>query len=204
MTDSLDSPAVTTPQETQFSVSLNQLHEDAYLMWQATGITLMGLFKQAASDDTLTDREVRNIVRYLSADPINDRDIQRTMDLTERYGWKLSAPVDHAAITTSQETMKPPTLISSIDEIKAYGMRPCVRCGCSANTHLHLYGSNEWLCPTVARFIEPLTASVRAHHQPTCPTHGLVDAAHRCRDFDDDTPTIRVPEPPPWHPETKK
>lgn len=63
--------------------------EPEYEMWQPSGITLMGLFKQAARDETLTDHEVRNIVRYLSADPINERDIQRTRELAALYGWKL-------------------------------------------------------------------------------------------------------------------
>ena len=45
-------------------------------------------FKTAAADASLSDAEVRNIVRFLSAEPLSARDIERTRELAERYGWE--------------------------------------------------------------------------------------------------------------------
>lgn len=45
------------------------------------------LFRSAALDNSLTDREVRNIVRYISLEPLSERDIARTKELAERFGW---------------------------------------------------------------------------------------------------------------------
>jgi len=48
----------------------------------------LALFQQAARDESLTDREVRNIVRYISAEPLTERDMQRTRELAKKYGWE--------------------------------------------------------------------------------------------------------------------
>lgn len=45
-------------------------------------------FKTAAADPSLSDAQVRDIVRFLSAEPLTTRDIERTHELAERFGWE--------------------------------------------------------------------------------------------------------------------
>lgn len=81
--------SVGTPQPDEYRSGFNGIEEvESYPMFKL-GRSLMALFKEAAVDPNLTDKEVRNIVRYLSADPIDRRDIQRTRELAEQFGWTL-------------------------------------------------------------------------------------------------------------------
>jgi len=43
-----------------------------------------------------------------------------------------------------------------LERTLAFAARLCARCNHPANKHIHLFGSAEWLCPTVATFVEPL------------------------------------------------
>lgn len=54
-------------------------------------LNLTELFKAAALDDSITDAEVRNIVRFISDAPVTAEDMARTHELAERYGWERDA-----------------------------------------------------------------------------------------------------------------
>ena len=41
----------------------------------------------------------------------------------------------------------------TVDEIEALQRQKCARCGEASKDHLHLFGSAEYLCPTVSRFL---------------------------------------------------
>ena len=45
------------------------------------------VFKTAATDDTLSDRDVRNVVRFLSCEPLTEADMERTREFAQRFGW---------------------------------------------------------------------------------------------------------------------
>lgn len=50
-------------------------------------LNLTRLFKLAADDPGLTDEQVRDIVRFVSDEPITDRDVSRTYQLAIIHGW---------------------------------------------------------------------------------------------------------------------
>lgn len=50
------------------------------------------IVKAAAADLALTDAEVRNIVRFISAEPVTEADIKRTTELAAQFGWVQEAP----------------------------------------------------------------------------------------------------------------
>ena len=51
--------------------------------------TAIELFKKAANSAQLTDKEVRNIIKYLSVEDTTDDDIQRTHELAKSKGWEV-------------------------------------------------------------------------------------------------------------------
>lgn len=48
------------------------------------------IVRTAAGDDRLTDREVRNIAKYISSRSVAPADLERTKELAARFGWSLS------------------------------------------------------------------------------------------------------------------
>lgn len=78
-------------------------------------LNLTRLFKLAANDPMLTDEQVRDIVRFISDEPITERDVSRTYQLAIVHGW-LKA---HDAVRLAEM----PT--------DAQGWFDCAKCGVS-------------------------------------------------------------------------
>ena len=51
--------------------------------------------------------------------------------------------------------------ITTIDEMRKLQARLCVRCGERADRHIHLFGSEVWLCPTLPTFVDPFDSPTK-------------------------------------------
>lgn len=65
------------------------------------------------------------------------------------------------ALLENETLMKTLGIDASIDDIAAFQARPCGACGHRADEHWHLFGSQRYLCPTVATFTEVEAAVLR-------------------------------------------
>jgi hypothetical protein len=81
---------------------------------------------------------------------------------------------------------------TTAEAIEAFQSRRCGQCGRAAREHTHLFGSQNYLCPTVSVFTEP-----RQQKPPRCTVDGVCDDDPRCTECKPD----EASEFPGWVPE---
>lgn len=75
--------------------------------------------------------------------------------------------------------------LASREEVHAFAMRLCGQCGRPAASHIYLYGTGHYACPTIALFTEPaLPGAVPAHGQLVRDTEEAFGIVQRILGFD--------------------